>query len=78
MGTVLPNTLTRAGCSAAITEGSVVLSRALGSFCELWLQPAQLGAAGVDGLCNAVTIANAIHKKKKNHKNGLRAELKNS
>lgn len=66
MGTVLPNTLTRAGCSAAITEGSVILSRrALGSFCELWLQPAQLGAAGVDGLCNAVTIANAIYIKKK-------------
>lgn len=65
MGTILPNTLTRAGCSTAITEGSVTLSRTtLGSFCELWLQPAQLGAAGVDGLCNTGTIANTIKKEK--------------
>lgn len=66
MGTILPNTFTRAGCSTAITEGSVILSRtALGSLCELWLQPAQLGAAGVDRLYNASTIASTKKKRKK-------------
>lgn len=66
MGTILPNTFTRAGCSTAITEGSVILSRtALGSLCELWLQPAQLGAAGVDRLYNTSTIASTKKKGKK-------------
>lgn len=45
-GTILPHMLTRAGWSTAITDGSVILRRtALGSFCDLWSQPAQLGAA---------------------------------
>lgn len=72
MGTILPNMLARAGCSTAITEESVILSRtALGSFCELWLQPAQLGAAGVDRLCNTVTIASAMKKNSpKSFRNG--------
>lgn len=73
MSTIFPNTLTRAGCSAAITEGSVILSRtALGSLCELWLQ---LGAAGVDRLCNTVT---AVSTEKKSHQNGFGMEVKNS
>lgn len=66
MGTILPHVLTRAGCSAAITEGSVTLSRtALGTLRELWSQTAQLGAAVVDRLCNTVTIASTIKEKKK-------------
>lgn len=85
MGTILPHALTRAGCSAAITEGSVTLSRtALGTLRELWSQPAQLGAAVVDRLCNTVIIASTIKEKRKNknetknHPNGLRTEPKNS
>lgn len=76
MGTIFPNMLTSTGCSAAITEGAVILSRtALGSLRELWLQLAQLGAAGVDRLCNTVTVAST---EKKCHQNGFGMELKNS